>query len=226
MRYLAVALLYSSIFLTFPAQAACTPGSAKLPGFCCPTFGQSLMSDDKLNIIACACETTADCTGGYIWKSMTKKSVADIQCAAGQVLTKIKADGTFTCIVPPVKTVTVYNDVYVSPPKPCPELRRSCIDNVGCSGGCFGWFGFVFPESTAKQTYDGRCNGPDRACDGGSVCNFENTYHGTATCDTTTGTWMCSWSSIRTSYKDSWPTGPAVPFGSWSGPCTAISPYS
>lgn len=97
MRTLALAVICALSLSALPAQASCTAGSAKLPGYCCSERGKTTMDDNQVNIIACVCETMANCsanTGGLIWKAMSNKN--DITCPTGQVLTGISS-GVATC---------------------------------------------------------------------------------------------------------------------------------
>jgi len=236
MRYLTLAVFCVLAFGATSAQA-CVNSSDKISGNCCPILGQTAMDKIEKNIIACVCESGPNCANGYIWKAMAgSTSTLDFQCPAGMALTTIIPSNIpltlSKCATPTVKTTIVYNDIikYVPPPPPpvpCPALRRSCINNVGCSGGCPGWFAFNLPDSTstAPVAFSGSCEGGDRACGGGDSCSFSDKYYGTATCDTTTGTWQCSWYGIRTSTRNSRVVGTGSA-GGWGGACVNASPYS
>jgi len=93
MRYLVLALFYALTFVALPAQASCIANPApvkKQIGYCCTGRGQTVMDDNKLNIIVCACNTTPNCVGtaDLVWKAMAVNTITNgtVACPADYLL--------------------------------------------------------------------------------------------------------------------------------------------
>ncbi|MFA5041688.1 MAG: hypothetical protein WC464_08665 [Bdellovibrionales bacterium] len=121
MRVLAfVAFLCATGIAPAPAHAAST-----LVGTGCSTStaGQVKMDTDGVNLIACLCNTTANCDtvkpADLVWKSMsnTVTSAKQITCPSGKILTGV-SNGAPICAVAP--STGIY----------CPSGVRAIVNGV------------------------------------------------------------------------------------------------
>jgi hypothetical protein len=81
MRYAALIVFCA---FAFAALAGHQANAANAPGESCTEIGKTIMTDDHMNILACLCETTDNCSGtsDLKWKIMT---------------VNVLTNGTFTC---------------------------------------------------------------------------------------------------------------------------------
>ncbi len=230
MRSFVLAILCASAFVALPAEAACVPTTKtppeKLFGYCCSTPGQTVMDDDNLNIIACLCGTKSNCTnpGDLVWKAMSKGNAhLDVDCAkSGKILAGISG-GVPICIEPKTVTNVVTRNITVTPPPLCPAINLSCIEGVGCSGGCHGGFDANLPGglTTGTMALSGSCNTGDYSC-AGRTCSVDITYSGTAICNA--GTWYCNITKTRTPIDSAWPGTPNISTF-YNGNCAGVPVY-
>ncbi len=90
--------------------------AANLPDEACSSLGRTILDEKKQNLIACVkCAGPAPvcATKPLIWKTMsinvlTASTAAptSVGCSGNQILAGIAADGTPTCINPPVSDIT------------------------------------------------------------------------------------------------------------------------
>ena len=134
-----------ALSFTFVSQKAY---SAIIPGQPCSQseFGASKMDDNKQNIVACIC-VNATCNpaipGSLQWKAMTQNNK---NCATGQVVTGIAADGSLICGVTVAHACTtgqVVSGINA-------DGSLSCVANGSSGGGGGGGGGgHACPNDTA-----------------------------------------------------------------------------
>jgi hypothetical protein len=94
-----VFLLFCALALAAVPEQRAYAAAAPAPGGACTELGTTLMWNNNMNILACLCDSTPNCTTGFVWKTMAVDVLTNgtFVCPTGQALVGI-VKGVAKCI--------------------------------------------------------------------------------------------------------------------------------
>ncbi len=205
---------YVPIIIFALALLGASRAEAGLLGTSCSnvTLGTTKMDTDGLNIVACLCNTQANCAAGdQVWKAMSSNK--DIKCASG-VLSGISNGQpvctpvnniNYACTNPKQVITKIVNGVpSCDTPvgKSCPAQKiyygtSSCVIDV-CTRGAYSYSTLGYANSgwsitpySVPAAPDGTTYSASWTCSGNQQCGWKSmSFYGTQLCED--GVWKCS----------------------------------